>query len=658
MMNVNARTCLVVAALAVVVPAAASGAPFPIADDAADEESQSIAFDGTNFLVAVQGGGVRAEIVNPSGTVIASVNVPRSGDPARVAFDGTNYLLVWREPTNPGGQLIYGQLVSKLAVAVGTPFLVSQSTTTAELEGVAFDGTRYLVVWTNNRVADSAHDIFGRFVSTAGAPEDSDLEIDDGAGRDARVAFGEGRYLVIWTEDTARTETRGRFIVPNGAFASGGFTVNGSLTSSANPGALGFDGTNFLAVWTDEVGLGNWDFFGQRVSPAGALVGTPIPITTAPGQQLLPYVAFDGVNYLVTWTDLANDTNGNFACESGEGTCVDIYGQLVSPSGSLVGVNFAVTTRPGSQGQSPVAYGGGKYLVAWIDGLGTDNEDVLGIFVSLGSPHGVDWDSDARADHTVYNPPSGLWYGRSSVTGGTQSTGFGGNGYEPVPGDYDGDMSSDTAVYHPASGLWFVRPSSTGNTEVLGFGGPGYLPVRGDFDGDRKSDVAMYHPPSGLWFIRQSTTASTVTQGYGGPEYTAVPGDYDGDGKADLAAFHASSGLWFLRSSATGTTTVVGFGGPGYAPVRGDFDGDRKSDVAAYHPPTGLWFIRQSTTGTTQSLGLGGSGYDPVAADYDGDGRMDVAVYHEASGSWYTRSSATGVVSSLTFGGPGFDPLF
>jgi hypothetical protein len=57
---------------------------------------------------------------------------------------------------------------------------------------------------------------------------------------------------------------------------------------------------------------------------------------------------------------------------------LDIDGQLLSSSGSLVGTNFAVVPDAGGQGQSPVAWGAGQYLVAWIDALGTPNEDVGG----------------------------------------------------------------------------------------------------------------------------------------------------------------------------------------------------------------------------------------------------------------------------------------
>lgn len=391
MMSVRARQLLGVALFAAALPATASGAGFPIANTAIDESTQAVAFDGTNFLVAFQrDGSNRAQLVSPSGALLGSVAVSSSGDLPLVAFDGANYLLVWVETSNPTSPFVWGQLVSKQAALVGAPFQVSQSTRVGELEGVAFDGTNYLVVWTDNQPFPMTNrDIYGRFVSAAGAPTGIDFKISDGAGKDATLAFGASRYLVAWTEDVANTETRARFVTPAGALQTP-FTVNGSSAPSDNRGSMAFDGTNFLVVWCDEaVGLQSWDIFGQLVSPAAALVGGVLSFATAPGAQIVPFAAFDGLNYLVTWTDLANDADENFVCDPGEGTCLDVYGQFLSPAGTLVGTNFPVVADPGHQGQSPVAWGRGKYLVAWNEQLGTPNEDVFGIFL-LSDPIFID----------------------------------------------------------------------------------------------------------------------------------------------------------------------------------------------------------------------------------------------------------------------------
>lgn len=156
MMSVRARHLLGAVVFAAALPASVSGAGFPIANLPVREGTQAVAFDGTNFLVAVQqrgGGGVRAQLVSPSGALLGTVLIPRSGDPALIGFDGTNYLLVWNEPTTPppDGPGIYGQLVSKQATTVGATFRISESTNLREADGVAFDGTRYLVVWSNIR---------------------------------------------------------------------------------------------------------------------------------------------------------------------------------------------------------------------------------------------------------------------------------------------------------------------------------------------------------------------------------------------------------------------------------------------------------------------------------------------------------------------------
>jgi hypothetical protein len=82
-------------------------------------------------------------------------------------------------------------------------------------------------------------------------------------------------------------------------------------------------------------------------------------------------------------SDVRNDANGNFACDPGEGLCIDIGGQFVSASGGLVGANVAVTADAGAQGQSPTVYGAGRYLVVYTHEFQTPSADVFGTFVPI-----------------------------------------------------------------------------------------------------------------------------------------------------------------------------------------------------------------------------------------------------------------------------------
>lgn len=387
MFDNRARYPLGLALLTFALPLPAFATGFPIANTANPEYSADAAFDGTNFLVSVQESAVDpsgtrttgARLVSPSGAVLASVTAP-IGDAPLIAFDGTNYLLAWADFSNHLSPYVRGLRVDRQGVALGSSFVLSQSVTVSGLEGLAFDGTNYLAVWTDDR--QSNQDIYARFVSTAGTPVGDDFEVSVAAGKDASVAFRAPNYLVVWTENTAGQQVRGRFVSPAGTMGSE-FTVNASPGMSDHPKKVATDGTNFFVVWSDNVTSEDLDFFGQLVSPSGTLLGGVMPINTAaPGVQYFPYIAYDGVNYLVTWTDLQTDTNGDFACDPGEGLCADVAGQLVSAAGALVGSNFAVTADAGHQVQSPAVFGAGRYLVVFTDAVVPTNSDVFGTFLA------------------------------------------------------------------------------------------------------------------------------------------------------------------------------------------------------------------------------------------------------------------------------------
>jgi hypothetical protein len=113
--------------------------------------------------------------------------------------------------------------------------------------------------------------------------------------------------------------------------------------------ALAFDGTNFLVTWADHrAGSWNWDVYGTRVSQDGVVLDpSGIAISTAPHQQRVPDVAFDGSNYLVVWDD-ARAAPG-----------VDVYGARVSSAGSVLDPSgIAITTAPQIQGGPALEFDG------------------------------------------------------------------------------------------------------------------------------------------------------------------------------------------------------------------------------------------------------------------------------------------------------------
>ena len=118
-------------------------------------------------------------VVNASG---ADVFPPPTGSQAGLAvgFDGTNHLVVWSDARGGTGQDLYGARVSKAGVVLGSaPIVISAASGDEVAAAVAFDGTNYLVVWQDSR-GSTGRDIYGARVSPDGTV------LDPGGSRSAR----------------------------------------------------------------------------------------------------------------------------------------------------------------------------------------------------------------------------------------------------------------------------------------------------------------------------------------------------------------------------------------------------------------------------------------------------------------------------------------
>lgn len=372
---VRLLACLALLALPAVVRAQFTW--FPVATNGSP---MSYAFDGTNFLLGVEtpatnyalltsSNGIAAQMISANGAKVGPlITISRSGIATGVAFDGTNYLLIWEDDGfgasyQTGGFQVYGQFISRAGGTVGSPFPISDANIWFDgIKVMAFGGGKYLVTYTrlinpsmgagsNNRY------IAGKMVSPDGSLG-SEFRISTGYGDASDVAFDGANFFVVWCEDSGDTEIRGRFVSPSGVPGIE-ISVNNSAAPSDNPKSVAFDGSNYLVAWNDEVGGAGtytWDSFGQLVSPSGALIGDVIPITTEPGPQLTTSVASDGSHFLAVWTDMSNQTNWN------------CYGQFINRNGSLFGDKLTINTDPGNQ-MCGAGYADGKYAIVVSSGV-------------------------------------------------------------------------------------------------------------------------------------------------------------------------------------------------------------------------------------------------------------------------------------------------
>ena len=350
-----------------------------------------VAFDGTNFFVVWQ--DLRNNLdydiygcrVNSSGTILDSTgiviynrNLPQSTP--SISFDGTNYLVFWVHSwLVPDFDNVHGTRVSTSGMVLDPEgILLTPSSNWQESPSVAFDGTNYLVAWQEYR--RGSFDVFSARVNPSGTINPNQIMVSVGAGeqRFPSVTFGRSYYLVVWQDRLegysviwgTRINTAGKVLDPTG-FPITPFPVEPSHFYNREFPSVGYDGTNYFVVWRDWRS-GHSDIYGARITPSKVVLDREgIAICATSNQQELPRVAFDGTNYLVVWQEF-RDTTGS-----------GIYGARVSPSGLVIdSTAIPISTAPNVQELPCLAFDGTNYLVVWQDFRSNSSMDIYGTRVS------------------------------------------------------------------------------------------------------------------------------------------------------------------------------------------------------------------------------------------------------------------------------------
>jgi len=169
-------------------------------------------------------------IVSPEYSLdhVDTADAPGSQGNPVLAFDGTNYLVAWDDSRSGSGLDIYGARVSPAGDVLdpsGIP--ISSAARDQAYPKLAFDGTNYLVVWDDGRAGPFTSGIYGARVTTAGSVLDpAGIPISTAQGGQARpaLAFDGSNYLVAWYDGRsgccdiygARVTPAGAVLDPNG----------------------------------------------------------------------------------------------------------------------------------------------------------------------------------------------------------------------------------------------------------------------------------------------------------------------------------------------------------------------------------------------------------------------------------------------------------
>lgn len=360
----------------------------------------SIAFDGAKYFLVSQNTLRKSNLVvgillSRSGSVIRSFPIatatPWYQSPyPRVSFGRTNYLVVFRS----NGK-IWGTRISREGLMLDEPggFLISQDSEYGSEIGadLAFDGTDFLVVWR------SGFGIVGAKVSPAAQVSNVFTIANNGAQGNPSLAFDGETYLIAWSDNrwstapnyftdiiAARVSKDGTVLDPDG------FAVCKAYEDQHAPHVT-FGRTNFFVVWVDERN-GNYyrtHIYGARITKNGQLLDGPvetagIPISTSAEAVVNPRAGFDGHNYFATWelSGYQNDHDTNIT---------GIYIARISQGGLLL--DAPAETR-GIRIRAPdcwacnlaypeVRFDGQNYFVAWLLNreIGGQTKEIRGTFL-------------------------------------------------------------------------------------------------------------------------------------------------------------------------------------------------------------------------------------------------------------------------------------
>lgn len=277
---------------------------FPIAVGIDSTGSICAAFDGTNYLVAIQGdmGGhsnITAQLVSSDGSLVGTrISVGGSGGYPRVVFNGTNYLLVWDSDINYPDNDIIGQFVDTSGNLVGSGIPIAIT-----LE----DETEGWVVWGNSTFLVLFHcndNIYAQFVEASGNLIGNPVQINaTDALHDLSAAFDGNNFLIVWIEDTDDKAVYGQFISESGSLVGSNFLIDESVVPGEAPLAVVFDGVKYLVCFTDDIDTTYWDIFGRFVTTDG-IVQDRFTICDNDSNEFLPMITFVEDNYIIAWTDL------------------------------------------------------------------------------------------------------------------------------------------------------------------------------------------------------------------------------------------------------------------------------------------------------------------------------------------------------------------
>ncbi len=278
------------------------------------------AWDGTNFLLTIIGDStnpyaINAQFVGPGPVLYGPrFSTGKIGSGTKMAFDGTNYLMLWTDPfpffasgdTNGIGN-IYGQFISKSGNLVGSTFNVASNVNIKFGQGrgtFSFNDSTYLV--TYDKGGNHQDILYGQFISKSGNLIGSPIQISSNYAREHAISFDGTNFLIAWCEGSGVDESvSGQLLSNTGALVGNNFLIDGEPQKSDNPLSMAYDGTQYFVLYHKQAIDTTWNIYGRFVSKSGSVSGNRILICDSTKHPSIPSIACDGTDYLITWIEMS-----------------------------------------------------------------------------------------------------------------------------------------------------------------------------------------------------------------------------------------------------------------------------------------------------------------------------------------------------------------
>jgi hypothetical protein len=207
-------------------------------------------------------------------------------------------------------------------------------------------------------------DIFGVRVTAELNILDSLIIICNNLGgqTEPAVTFAGTNYFVAWLDGAfakLNTDVKVSRVDPQGAVLGNGVPIG---IGDERPD-IAYDNDRCLVVWSQEFN----GVLGRFVNASGQPEGQEFLITLTQGTSTIPLVEYGAGHYLVVWPDF---------CPAG--TDLDIFGQIVSPTGQLLGDQIKIAQGTSIQNYPSIAFDGNAFLVVWVEDAAT----VYGRYIS------------------------------------------------------------------------------------------------------------------------------------------------------------------------------------------------------------------------------------------------------------------------------------